>query len=178
MLFPRKKSITLRPLLLAGAAAASLMLGGATSALAQPVPPPGATEPGTPLPAPQPPQPPKPPGEKVTVQGRVAEIFGNFFILDASPRALVDAGPEDNAGLAVRVGDQVTVDGRAHRGVIHACTLTFADGHVVKLKYPVPPTPPLPPVPPAPPMGPPGSPPPPAPPVPSVPPVPPAPMCD
>ncbi|RZM05310.1 MAG: hypothetical protein EOP68_18420, partial [Sphingomonas sp.] len=45
----------------------------------------------------------------VTVRGKVAEIYGNKFILaDASGRALIDAGREGEGGKLVAAGEPVT----------------------------------------------------------------------
>jgi hypothetical protein len=49
----------------------------------------------------------------VTVRGRVAEIYGNTFILaDQTGRALVDTGREGDDRQLVSVGAPVTVQGR------------------------------------------------------------------
>ena len=57
----------------------------------------------------------------VTVKGKVAEIFGNKFIVqDDTGRALVDLGPRGEDATAVAKGENVTVQGRFDRGVIHA----------------------------------------------------------
>lgn len=117
----------------------------------------------------------------VTLQGSVAEIFGHFFILEGTAgRALVDLGPEGENGALVRVGETLTVEGKAFHGVVHACRLMLADGRMVKLEGPpAPPAPPVPPIPPAPPAvaGQPAPPTPPAPPAPPPPPKPPF-ACD
>lgn len=70
----------------------------------------------------------------VTVKGRVAEVFGNKFVLDdGSGHALVDTGPKgDDAGL-VAAGAPVTVQGRFDRGMMHASFLVDASGKVVAL---------------------------------------------
>ncbi len=70
----------------------------------------------------------------VTVRGKVAEIYGNKFILaDASGRALVDAGREGEGGKLVALGEPVTVQGRFDKGSIHAAFLVRADGKVTAL---------------------------------------------
>lgn len=70
----------------------------------------------------------------VTVRGKVAEIYGNKFILaDASGRALVDAGREGEGGKLVAPGEAVTVQGRFDNGSIHAAFLVRADGKVTAL---------------------------------------------
>ena len=70
----------------------------------------------------------------VTVRGRVAEEFGNKFILaDASGRALIDTGREGENGDLVKPGEAVTVQGRFDRGFIHAAFLVGPDGKVAAL---------------------------------------------
>ena len=70
----------------------------------------------------------------VTIRGRVAEIYGNKFIMaDASGRALVDAGREGEGGGLVTVNEPVTVQGRFDRGFVHAAFLVGPDTKVVAL---------------------------------------------
>lgn len=70
----------------------------------------------------------------VTVRGRVAEQFGNKFILaDATGRALIDTGREGEDGNLVKPGEPVTVQGRFERGFIHAAFLVGPDGKVAAL---------------------------------------------
>ena len=67
-------------------------------------------------------------GGIVTVKGRVAEIYGNKFIMaDASGRALVDTGREGEGGNLVTTGEPVTVQGRFDRGFVHAAFLVGPD---------------------------------------------------
>jgi hypothetical protein len=69
----------------------------------------------------------------VTVRGRVAEVYGNKFILDdSSGRALVDTGREGEGGL-VKAGEPVTVQGRFDRGFVHAAFLVGPDNKVQAL---------------------------------------------
>lgn len=69
----------------------------------------------------------------VTVRGRVAEVYGNKFVMaDASGRALVDAGPGGKDGL-VKANDPVTVQGRFDDGIIQAAFLVTSDGKVTAL---------------------------------------------
>lgn len=64
----------------------------------------------------------------VTVKGRVAESYGDRFVLqDGSGRALVDVGPE---GRDVQSGSAVTVQGRYVEGQFHASFLVDAQGNV------------------------------------------------
>lgn len=70
----------------------------------------------------------------VTVKGRVAEIYGNKFIMaDASGRALVDTGREGEGGGLVTAGEPVMVQGRFDRGFVHAAFLVGPDNKVVAL---------------------------------------------
>lgn len=70
----------------------------------------------------------------VTVRGRVAEIYGNKFIMaDASGRALVDTGREGDDRQLVTAGEPVTVQGRFDRGFVHAAFLVGPDNKVVAL---------------------------------------------
>lgn len=70
----------------------------------------------------------------VTIKGRVAEIYGNKFILaDASGRALVETGREGEDGRLVTAGEPVTVQGRFDRGFVHAAFLVGPDNKVVAL---------------------------------------------
>jgi hypothetical protein len=65
----------------------------------------------------------------VAVKGRVAEIFGDKFILqDDSGRALVETGPRGESGNLVKLGETITVQGRFDNGFIHAEVMTRADG--------------------------------------------------
>lgn len=75
--------------------------------------------------------------EQAAVQGEVAEVFGNKFILaDPSGRALIETGRAGEGGDLVRVGETVTVQGRFHHGFLHAEVLTRADGGTVSLHPP------------------------------------------
>lgn len=65
----------------------------------------------------------------VAVKGRVAEMFGNLFVLqDASGRTMIDAGRGD--GMTVAVGDTVTAHGRYDDGQFHASFLIDQAGQV------------------------------------------------
>ncbi|WP_139810143.1 hypothetical protein [Sphingomonas azotifigens] len=103
----------------------------------------------------------------VTVKGRVAETYGDRFVLqDGSGRALVDVGP---AGNGVQAGSAVTVQGRYVEGQLHASYLVDAQGTVQAVGAPPPhgphgpPPPGGPGMPPPPPFAGPGMPPPPPP---------------
>lgn len=71
----------------------------------------------------------------VTIRGRVAEIYGNKFILaDASGRALVETGRAGWGGRLVTVGEPVTVQGRFDHGFVHAAFLVGPGNTVTALE--------------------------------------------
>lgn len=77
----------------------------------------------------------------VTVKGRVAEVYGNRFVVqDNSGRTLVDAGREGQS--AVSVGNPVLVQGRYDQGQLHARFLVDRAGAVREVGAPPPPPPP------------------------------------
>jgi uncharacterized protein YdeI (BOF family) len=70
----------------------------------------------------------------ITLRGRVAEIYGDKFVIDdGSGRALVETGPEGEGGNLVGVGAPVSVQGRFDRGVVHASFLVDQAGKVTAL---------------------------------------------
>ncbi len=70
----------------------------------------------------------------VTIRGRVAEIYGNKFVMqDPSGRALVDLGREGENGTLVSGGQTVTVQGRFEQGFVDAAFLVGANGKVAAL---------------------------------------------
>lgn len=70
----------------------------------------------------------------VTIRGRVAEIYGNKFVMaDPSGRALVDTGREGDDRQLVTAGEPVTVQGRFDRGFVHAAFLVGPDNKVMAL---------------------------------------------
>jgi hypothetical protein len=78
----------------------------------------------------------------VAVKGKVAEIFGNKFVVqDDSGRALVDTGPRGDGRKIVDKGEAMTVQGRFDRGVIHAQVIAHADGRTEAFDPPRPPRP-------------------------------------
>lgn len=80
--------------------------------------------------------------DQVEVQGTVAEIFGNKFVVsDSGGRALVETGRAGEDGNLVKAGESVTVQGRFEHGFLHASALQRADGKIRELR-PVPPPPP------------------------------------
>lgn len=73
-------------------------------------------------------------GNLVTLKGKVAEIFGNKFIVqDDSGRALVDTGPEGENGKAAKVDEAISVQGRFDDGVLHASYIVRQDGTIEAL---------------------------------------------
>ena len=73
-------------------------------------------------------------GGIVTIRGRVAEVYGNKFIMaDGSGRALVDAGRRGEDGALVTAGEPVLVQGRFDHGFVHAAFLVGPDKNVVAL---------------------------------------------
>ncbi|MBS0533473.1 MAG: hypothetical protein JSR72_05415 [Proteobacteria bacterium] len=80
------------------------------------------------------------PDTMVAAKGKVAELFGNKFILDdGSGRVLVDTGPQgDNAPVADK-DETVTVQGHFDRGQIHAQLLVRANGDTLAFGPPPPP---------------------------------------
>jgi hypothetical protein len=74
----------------------------------------------------------------VTVKGRVAEVYGNRFVVqDGSGRTLVDAG-HDGAGSIGR-GNVLTVQGRYDNGQLRASYLVDPQGQVEAVGAPPPP---------------------------------------
>lgn len=67
----------------------------------------------------------------LTVKGKVAEIFGNKFIVqDESGRALVETGPSGDSGKLVNLHEAVSVQGRFERGFLHATYIVRQDGSI------------------------------------------------
>ncbi len=65
------------------------------------------------------------PSRAIKTRGRVAEIFGDKFILqDDTGRALVELGPRAHQEELVDVGKDVVVEGCFKHGFIHATALT------------------------------------------------------
>jgi hypothetical protein len=86
------------------------------------------------------------PDSAVAVKGKVAEIFGNKFVVqDDSGRALVDTGPRGEGRNPVMAGEDVTVQGHFDRGIVHAQLVMHADGQTDSFGGPPPHHPPHPP---------------------------------
>jgi uncharacterized protein YdeI (BOF family) len=65
----------------------------------------------------------------VTVKGKVAEIYGNKFVIqDDSGKALIETGPAGDDGSLVAKDEAITVQGRFDNGFVHASYLVHADG--------------------------------------------------
>jgi hypothetical protein len=78
----------------------------------------------------------------VTVKGKVAEIFGNKFVVqDDTGRALIETGPAGDDGPLVAVNEAVSVQGRFNHGFLHASYIVHADGKTEMLGPPGPPPP-------------------------------------
>jgi hypothetical protein len=74
----------------------------------------------------------------VTVKGKVAEVYGNRFIVqDSSGRALIDTGPESTN--SVRPGETLLVQGRYDEGQVRASYLVDQQGRVEAVGPPLPP---------------------------------------
>lgn len=77
------------------------------------------------------------PSSLVTIKGKVAEIYGNKFILqDDSGKALVETGPAGEGGRLVTKDDVVTIQGRFDDGFVHASYLVGKDGKTETLRPP------------------------------------------
>lgn len=70
----------------------------------------------------------------VTIKGKVAEIFGNKFIVqDDSGRALVETGPQGEGGKLVASSELVTIQGRFDDGFLHGSYIVHEDGRTEAL---------------------------------------------
>lgn len=64
----------------------------------------------------------------VTIKGKVAEIFGNKFIVqDDSGRALIETGPQGEGRKLVASNEMVTVQGRFDDGFLHGSYIVHED---------------------------------------------------
>ncbi|MCJ2038302.1 hypothetical protein MKK70_26215 [Methylobacterium sp. E-041] len=69
--------------------------------------------------------------------GTVWAIFGHRFAIEgADGRHLADLGPKGAEGIALRVGDAVTVEGERKPSEIKVARLTAADGTVHAVTWP------------------------------------------
>jgi len=79
------------------------------------------------------------PYSTVAVKGKVAEVFGNKFVIDdGSGRALVETGRAGEGGKLVAAGETLTVQGHFDDGFIHGDLLVHADGRAESLRPPRP----------------------------------------
>ncbi|MGO6966978.1 hypothetical protein [Rhizobium leguminosarum] len=73
----------------------------------------------------------------VTIKGKVAEIYGNKFVLqDESGKALVETGRAGEDGDLVAKDEAITVQGRFDDGFVHASYLVRQDGRTEALRQP------------------------------------------
>ncbi|MGR9136573.1 hypothetical protein ACU8NW_13480 [Rhizobium leguminosarum] len=73
----------------------------------------------------------------ITIKGKVAEIYGNKFVLqDESGKALVETGRAGEGGALVTRDEAVTVQGRFDDGFVHASYLVRQDGRTEALPPP------------------------------------------
>ncbi|ASS56738.1 hypothetical protein ACU8V1_13045 [Rhizobium leguminosarum] len=73
----------------------------------------------------------------ITIKGKVAEIYGNKFVLqDESGKALVETGRAGEGGALVTRDEAVTVQGRFDDGFVHASYLVRQDGRTEALRPP------------------------------------------
>ncbi|MBY5319293.1 MULTISPECIES: hypothetical protein [Rhizobium] len=73
----------------------------------------------------------------VTIKGKVAEIYGNKFVLqDESGKALVETGRAGEDEDLVAKDEVVTIQGRFDDGFVHASYLVRQDGRTEALRPP------------------------------------------
>ncbi|GLR60395.1 hypothetical protein [Rhizobium indigoferae] len=73
----------------------------------------------------------------ITIKGKVAEVYGNKFVLqDESGKALVETGPAGEGRALVTRDEAVTVQGRFDDGFVHASYLVRQDGRTEALRPP------------------------------------------
>lgn len=73
----------------------------------------------------------------VTIKGKVAEIFGNKFIVqDETGRALIETGPAGDDGKLVALNEPIDVQGRFDDGFLHASYVVHQDGRTDALRPP------------------------------------------
>ncbi|NEI98935.1 hypothetical protein [Rhizobium ruizarguesonis] len=73
----------------------------------------------------------------ITIKGKVAEIYGNKFVLqDESGKALVETGRAGEDEDLVAKDEAVTVQGRFDDGFVHASYLVRQDGRTEALRPP------------------------------------------
>jgi hypothetical protein len=73
----------------------------------------------------------------VTIRGRVAESFGNRWVVDdGTGRTLIDSGPHSDNSALVPLGAIVSVQGRFDQGAFRPSFLVDASGTVTPLGPP------------------------------------------
>lgn len=73
----------------------------------------------------------------VTIRGRVAESFGDRWVIDdGTGRALIDGGPHGNGDTLAPLGAVVSVQGQFDRAAFHPSFLVDASGTVTPLAPP------------------------------------------
>ena len=77
------------------------------------------------------------PWSSVAVEGEIADVFGNKFVVqDRSGRALVETGRGGEGRELVVKNETVAVQGRFDRGFIHAISIRHSDGRTDTLDPP------------------------------------------
>lgn len=80
--------------------------------------------------------------EGVAISGRVAEVYGNKFVLqDESGRVLVETGPRWYRAFEPRQGERLTVLGRPEEGSFEAYSVVREGGERVEIRRPAGPPP-------------------------------------
>jgi hypothetical protein len=70
-----------------------------------------------------------------TVKGTVTDVFGHRFVVAGDTgKTLVDIGPKGLELVTVKVGDQVTIDGRRKPTEIKAERVTVGTGAPVEIR--------------------------------------------
>lgn len=78
--------------------------------------------------------------DRIGIEGRVAEIFGNKFVVeDSSGRVLVETGHKGRGASLVALNEQVNVQGRFENGFVRASAIRHRDGRIESLGPPHPP---------------------------------------
>jgi hypothetical protein len=73
----------------------------------------------------------------VTIRGRVAERFGNHWVVDdGTGRTLIGGGPREDSDAVAALGAVVSVQGRFDRGEFHPSFLVDTAGTVTPLGPP------------------------------------------
>lgn len=71
----------------------------------------------------------------VEIEGRVAEVFGNRFVLDdGTGGVLVEAGPPRHHRIDVEVGEAVRMRGEPDAEGFDAFEITRADGETLRVR--------------------------------------------